>query len=151
MNYYAARQRKDGKWDYTCSNDGDIWPVGYCNTGILSKGPETEPEGSFYRMSEIEWKSICDNKEKYHDHGHKTAEEACKCYKNYLLDNALRFHRPTEEQKQKMDTQHKCKICSDWTQNMAELDLQHWYLCEKHLNRETVEKLFGNIGESWSS
>lgn len=31
MNYYDARQRKtDKKWDYTCMNDGRIWPVGYC-------------------------------------------------------------------------------------------------------------------------
>ena len=31
MNYYGPRQRKDGKWDYTCRNDGHIWPVGYCH------------------------------------------------------------------------------------------------------------------------
>lgn len=37
MNYYEPRQvspnanRPDaGKWRYTCMNDGQIWPVGYC-------------------------------------------------------------------------------------------------------------------------
>ena len=34
MNYYMARQLKvanlDGGWHYTCMNDGQIWPVGYC-------------------------------------------------------------------------------------------------------------------------
>lgn len=31
MNYYEARQRSDGSgWHYTCENDGQIWPVGYC-------------------------------------------------------------------------------------------------------------------------
>jgi hypothetical protein len=31
MNYYEARQRKNSeKWDYTCTNDGESWPVGYC-------------------------------------------------------------------------------------------------------------------------
>src|SRR5437879_128061 len=35
MNYYDARERqKDGKgigiFDYTCMNDDQIWPVGYC-------------------------------------------------------------------------------------------------------------------------
>lgn len=31
MNYYKARQREsDGRWDYTCQNDGRVWSVGYC-------------------------------------------------------------------------------------------------------------------------
>jgi len=31
VNYYCARQHAtNGKWDYTCRNDGRIWPVGYC-------------------------------------------------------------------------------------------------------------------------
>jgi hypothetical protein len=31
MNYYDARQTKDkAGWHYTCMNDGQIWPVGYC-------------------------------------------------------------------------------------------------------------------------
>lgn len=31
MNYYQARERKDGGgWHFTCMNDGRIWPVGYC-------------------------------------------------------------------------------------------------------------------------
>jgi hypothetical protein len=31
MNYYEARQLKDKSgWHFTCMNDGEIWPVGYC-------------------------------------------------------------------------------------------------------------------------
>ena len=30
VNYYSARVREDGKWDYTCQNDNRVWPVGYC-------------------------------------------------------------------------------------------------------------------------
>lgn len=30
MNYYQPRKRKDGKWDFTCRNDDDVWAVGYC-------------------------------------------------------------------------------------------------------------------------
>ena len=31
MNYYEARKREsDGRWDYTCMNDGRIWPIGNC-------------------------------------------------------------------------------------------------------------------------
>lgn len=34
MNYYGPRQRKsDGKYHYTCMNDGQIWPVGFCADG----------------------------------------------------------------------------------------------------------------------
>ena len=34
MNYYGPRQRKsDGKFHYTCENDGQIWPVGLCAQG----------------------------------------------------------------------------------------------------------------------
>lgn len=42
MNYYGARQRKDdGRWNYTCTNDGMTWPVGYCRE---DGGHETERE-----------------------------------------------------------------------------------------------------------
>lgn len=31
MNYYQARQREsDGRWAFTCRNDDNIWPVGWC-------------------------------------------------------------------------------------------------------------------------
>lgn len=43
MNRYNARQRQDnGKWDYTCMNDGRIWPAGYC--GELEHSHDTAQE-----------------------------------------------------------------------------------------------------------
>ena len=31
MNYYEARQTKDGTgWHFTCQNDADVWAVGNC-------------------------------------------------------------------------------------------------------------------------
>lgn len=30
MNYYDARQVKDGGWRYSCRNDDKTWTVGYC-------------------------------------------------------------------------------------------------------------------------
>ena len=31
MNYYKPRQKKDTlKWQFTCRNDDNIYPVGYC-------------------------------------------------------------------------------------------------------------------------
>lgn len=33
MNYYQARERKDGGgWHFTCRNGSSIWAVGYCAT-----------------------------------------------------------------------------------------------------------------------
>lgn len=58
MNYYQARQRKDGSgWHFTGFNkrprpDGEFWPIGYC--------AEHEP--------------------------HSTREEAEECFSRYLLD-----------------------------------------------------------------
>ena len=50
MNYYEARKIKDkdgkptGKWHYTCMNDGQIWPVGYCAQGCT--GHDTPEEAA---------------------------------------------------------------------------------------------------------
>jgi hypothetical protein len=40
VNYFDARPLKDGSgWHYTCRNDGETWPVGYCRD---HDGHETE-------------------------------------------------------------------------------------------------------------
>ncbi len=150
MNYYKASQRKDNQWDYTCQNDGHIWPVGYCSMRPL-KDCEQESVPWLPKEAWDKYKlEILARKEKYHDHGHATPEEACNCYKEYMMDTSLRLYIPTPEQLESMDTQHKCEVCKDWTSCMAELDHQHWHLCQKHLNRETVEKLY-SVAECWSS
>lgn len=42
MNHYAPRQHAVTKrWDYTCANDGRIWPVGYCSD---HRGTHETPE-----------------------------------------------------------------------------------------------------------
>lgn len=37
MNHYAAREvssgTNEGRWDYTCQRDGQVWPIGYCSSG----------------------------------------------------------------------------------------------------------------------
>ena len=48
MNYYQARQRKDdGLWHYTCQNDHQIWPVGYCAQGCAGHQTAKEAETHF--------------------------------------------------------------------------------------------------------
>ena len=138
MNYYAARQRKDGRWDYTCRNDDHIYPVGYCS-------PYREPNGEWY-WSENSIKKYQAEKEFHHEDGHATAEEACECYRKYLLDTTLYLDGSSN------NTAHKCKICDVWTNRYAQVDGTYTYdLCDLHRTREVVETLFDSVGEIWSS
>lgn len=150
MNYYGPRQHGTGKrWDYTCMRDDRIWPVGYCGgwrertREALSKIVSMPDVEAILREQEEDRKN---HLAKYHTKGHETAEEACACYRNYLLDHHLRldgkFH----------DAKEKCAECSDWTQTFARVHgSSPIVLCESHLNRETVEKHYGPISEIISS
>ena len=139
MNYYASRQRKDGRWDYTCRNDDFIYPVGY-----FSKYREPDPKDWIWTNPASITKYQAE-KPFHHEEGHATKEEACQCYTKYLMDTALYFGNAD-------DAQHKCKICGEWTTGYAQVDNGSMYdLCDKHKTREVVETLFETVGEIWSS
>lgn len=133
MNHFKARQRKDGRWDYTCRNDNYIFPVGYCD--------EYRPLDDRFPADPV----YDANKDKHHTSGHATPEEARECYNRYLLDQQLRLNLEST------DTQRRCQVCQEWTSLFADLDCHIYELCEKHNNREEVEKLFKGVGEIWSS
>lgn len=141
MNYYAARQREsDKRWDYTCMNDKVVWPIGYCR-------PYKDLEGDPWvgQMVNPEYLEKARSfAHKHHDTGHATAEEAQACYREYQLDQHLDLHR------KHLDTQFKCLICGEYTEEFAEVDHTTFVLCEKHNSREEVEKLF-TVTESVSS
>ena len=143
MNYYAARQKEGGRWDYTCMNDGRIWPIGYCMPykewwiDLKEKiGYETRPEDIAKYQS---------HQSQYHADGHATAEEACECYRRYVLDHKVRLNRSWD------GGQFRCQVCGEWTQLYADIDHRAINLCEKHNTQEQVELLFEEIGEIWSS
>lgn len=126
MILYKVTERKDHKFDYTCSDsDGkNIFPVGYCaryrDTFLQELGSDA-------------YKDI----DKHHTTGHATKQEAADCYKNYQLDHRLRLNV------EHTNTQKKCDECGEWT-NLGVM-IGGWTkfnLCEKHNNRETVEKLY---------
>lgn len=48
MNYYAARQRKDGRWDWTTMNDGIIHRAGPCSRHEDGHPTKEEAERHFY-------------------------------------------------------------------------------------------------------
>ena len=50
MNYYAPRQKQiDKLWHYTCMNDGQIWPVGYCADSCSGHVTEKEAREHYKR------------------------------------------------------------------------------------------------------
>ena len=147
MNYYGARQKQDTKkWDYTCRNDDRIWPVGYCGGWKeYNKEDVTKRLGEgMYDGLVREQNQSLPFKSKYHTDGHDTKEAACSCYRAYLLDQKTRFGEQQNQQK-------KCEVCQKWTQKFAETSMDIHYLCEEHLNKETLEKIFPEVAEIISS
>jgi hypothetical protein len=140
MRYYAARQRVDGKWEFACGN----YPVGYC-AGYKEL---TEKECFLSeKMLEEENAKIALNKDKYHRCGHDTKEEAQICYKNYLLDNRIRF-----EPEQKDPSQlFKCRVCGKFCSGYAISEYDLFSLCEEHCNRESLSKIMNPPQELWIS
>jgi hypothetical protein len=115
MNHYCARQREsDKRWEYTCKNDYRVRPVGYCN-GHFGQGP------------------------KFHTDGHSSPEEACDCYREYLLDMELRLNL-------ECDGLNKCVVCGTPTIKRARVEFSSWPLCDGHRTREQVEKMFKSVG-----
>lgn len=174
MNYYAARQRQsDGRFDFTCRNDDQTWPVGYCRAhkvwtaadfkGLYSSDDQRTAEAA---KLNAKYEPLA---HKFHADGHATAEEAQACYCQYLLDTQLEFskdHQPKPEAaEQARDalgpgsvkpeaverTQRQCRQCQTWTEGLAWLDMQSWPLCEQHQTREVVEGLFPKVGTITSS
>jgi len=115
VNYYGPLQRKDsGTWDYTCTNGGAVYRVGYC-----------AKEGG------------C---------GHATEEDACACFKRYLLDTSLRLDREMDGQQLRCQSEG----CGAFTSGFADVDMRTFVLCDEHRTREVVERLLV-VRESWSS
>jgi hypothetical protein len=141
MNYFGPRQRESTKrWDYTCRNDNRIWPVGYC----AGWRDYTAEERRQCMMNDVWYANYESRRASYHTDGHATSDEACECYKQYQLDDGLRFGEDSSSQK-------KCQVCEAWTTKRAMVGgYRSFVLCEAHATREEVEKLF-TVGESWES
>lgn len=134
MNYYEALKREsDERWDFT----RNARPVGYCRAY-----EEIDPTCG---LNESELRKHTENSHKHHTCGHATEEDARACYKEYILDHKLRLN------KKDINSQHKCKICKEWTSLYAEVDTNLYILCELHNNRESVDSLMKNPGFICSS
>ncbi len=139
MNTYRVLQRKDGRFDFTCENDGLIWPVGYC-----------APYREFWLNTPTSPGKIEEYKRtqhKHHGNGHATAQEAADCYREWMLDHRLLLGQES------VNEQRRCEICGKWTNLQASVDTKIWWLCESHCTREQVEKLYSISADTviWSS
>lgn len=136
MRHYSARQRvADGKFIYCC---GDL-ATGYCDDYefTLKAYQQYDPAG----VPNLEA-----NKDKFHgpDHGHATKEEACDCYRQYLLDFRMRLGKDENQM-------HRCAECKEFTQNVLQIGAYSiLILCDAHNNEETIKKHF-KVNESWES
>jgi hypothetical protein len=141
MNHYAARQREsDKRWDYTCRNNSRFWAVGYC-AGWREPQPDVLPKDQIRQWID----EMTPHRGKFHTDGHETPEEACDCYRRYMLDFSMRLDGEWS------DAQHKFKVCGAWTNGYAQVASSTWTLCDEHRTREQVETLYGPMGEIWSS
>lgn len=133
----ASQRRHDERWDYTSEWQNITHPIGYCHAW-------KDPDEWGLPVSDEEKEKFRQHKGKYHTDGHATAEEACECYKQYILDHIVRHSDD-------INTLHKCQVCDEWTHHRVHVDrFDSFILCAKHANRETLEKLF-EVGEAWES
>ena len=149
MNYYEALQRAtDKRWDYTRRNDGRTSPIGYCRGWDESTEERLVARlGDFGKMTFVEQEGRRAHQGRYHEDGHETSDEACECYKRYLLDNDVNLEFGTTE-----DTQHRCEYegCEAWTQTVAMVNSRTYNLCDDHRNLKSLEDVVV-VGSSISS
>jgi|HubBroStandDraft_2_1064218.scaffolds.fasta_scaffold124109_2 hypothetical protein len=77
------------------------------------------------------------------DAGHETAAEARACYRGYLIETA--------KLNVKLDPGGACRSCKKPAKEAAMVNGFPHFLCEKHMNKEGLEKAFPAVGSSVSS
>lgn len=142
MNHLGPMQRTtDGRWDYTYNGRA----FGYCcEYSPIPEDGKIMPAEVAKRHNEKMQPFIG----KFHADGHATSEEACECYKQYLLDTQLILQKQENNQSRQG---FKCRVCDVWTTCIATAGpYKLFMLCPEHQTRENVEKLL-TIGETWES
>ena len=142
MNHLGPLKRvSDGRWDYTRNGRA----TGYCREyePLKEDGSLLSPETA--RNHNERMLPLVGN---FHADGHATEQEACDCYKKYMLDTSLRL---TPVEPVNASQQNRCKICDKFTACHAYVGAyQLFVLCPEHQTREHVEAIL-TVGESWES
>ena len=77
--------------------------------------------------------------------GHATKQAAEEHHRQYILDHRVKYDDVM------LDMKRRCEVCGEFTSIVVTVEGHpRYHLCEKHNNREVVEKLI-MIGEVWSS
>lgn len=142
MRHLSALKRvSDGRWDYTTNGH----PTGYCReyAPIKEYGSGVNPEAARgYNQNMLPFVK------NFHTDGHETEQEACDCYRKYILDTSLRL---TPEEPVNASQQTRCRICNKFTACHSYVGAYNLFvLCPEHQTRECVESLY-SVGESWES
>lgn len=149
MQAWAPRQRtSDQRWDFSVGsdeNEGTVRPAGYCAgwkkyTDAERKEIVRRHGKEFMEALEKDRLKKLEFEHKYHTNGHETSAQAVECYREFNLDNYLRFSENIEEMR-------KCGVCDEWTTKRAYLAGDGSYagiiaICSLHASRENVAKVF---------
>lgn len=158
MKYYAARQREGGRWDYTVEQDLGISKVGYCVGPFESMWPDYTPEEfaktplarlmqfSLYQDWRTERLPLA---HKYHADGHDTKDQACECFREFLLDHSVDYNlaghgnglRPCEA----LDCQNTTRRAVLYN------NFYHFWLCDEHRTRDVVATMAPEVGEMYTA
>ncbi len=132
--YYQPLRLEAGGWHYTCTNGAGTFPLGYCCHPVFFAKmfvpwEETSESTKLAYMTKERYdQHLADTlpfRAKYHTAGHETADDAIRCYHQYLVDQCLMVHESQE-------TQHKCQECGTWTPDQITFrgeTLRHLILC----------------------
>lgn len=81
------------------------------------------------------------------EHNHQSEEEACACYKRWLLDHA------EYDKELSPSSMPRCRVmgCPKYTHHAAEVDHILFALCPEHMNREKLSEVYGDVGQGCAS
>ena len=146
MRHYSAKQRADDhKWVYTCGSRA----VGYCADTFDKQWPEECPEYLKPYMSAEDYKTEREKhlpfQDKFHADGHATKQDACECYRQFLLDMHVRKVTST-------GAMYECRVCKTFTPDYVLIGNTIFVvLCKDHQSREYYEMFRPPVNESWES
>jgi hypothetical protein len=147
---YGVRERIDdqgnatGTWEFGCDVDGQWYSVGYCVPWEEVTAQEiTEKYGSYYVPAMLQAQEKKRQfKDKYHPGGHRTREEACACYREFLLDQALSRRSIVGT----LCNDETCDVPSCLERPSVEVEFYplnvFLYLCQDHDTRGSISSLF---------
>jgi hypothetical protein len=138
----AAQRESGGRWDYTVEVNGKAEPAGYCAGWREVTAADEARAPGLLRDQE---KFLRPHQAKFHKDGHATLEEACACFRGYLLDTT---RRATSKEL------HPCDfpgcLCRTDAGVVVDGELR-WKLCKPHRTREAFEQLMPPVGETFGA